>query len=768
MGDQSRGAMPGERPPGNRKPGQNRGPRNGAGPSSSHSGGATSFTAKQKEDISTIRAFGIEEDKLTDEQIVSHMQSTKCRTEQLIDEFYTKGALAEEFHTVASKQEKKAAQRKTKADRPERPERERRDDNRADRGERRAEPRPKQTERRETKPQPRPAQPVQHQASKAAVQNKHTWGNQPASVSQVTQALSESWPAQEPAASAEPIAAPEPAAPAPAPAPAPKAGGGAMSWAQRAAPKVQPKPAPVIALPAQPKHVSPPPSPQLESAAAAMSAVEEVFEPPVEAPSNSTEAEVAPVADAAPVEPVSIGKPAATYAPAPAAGSVWGVTTPAAAAQAAKDLSTTAPAFEPAEQEQPTQSMYPAPGVYPAPAQPAPEISGSNSYGAGPSSAAPFVGQPQASSFGASTSYAIGSQGGSHGSGYMQSLGVEAPREQPAGMGISFGSWGALGATENEPSTSGNGVSSYGAEQAAVEIPPAAPAVRSPPKPKESADYPSSSNDAAQMAQNQFMAGFGGQPPYAAFQSDDSAQQQYGEQQEQLQYGGAQSYGDDDAAQRYGNGAKKGGAQQQATQPQQAKQPVPQQPQQNMQQQQMPQYYGQGMQQFPQGQAMYPQYPQPFYGYQFPPGQAGQYQYPAQQQQQNMNQMKRGQYSVPPQGGFPQQAQGSQQYPYAQQGAGAFDYSQTYSDPAAFAGQAGEAAAPAATDKAGQEAPNQQAVYQQFSHAGHAGYPAANNFYYPQHMQQPTPQQYGQHMPQQQQQQQYWHQQQQQQQNGAQ
>merc|ERR1711865_961499 len=125
MGDQSRGAMPGERPPGNRKPGQNRGPRNGAGPSSSHSGGATSFTAKQKEDISTIRAFGIEEDKLTDEQIVSHMQSTKCRTEQLIEEFYT----------VASKQEKKAAQRKTKADRPERPERERRDDNRADRGE---------------------------------------------------------------------------------------------------------------------------------------------------------------------------------------------------------------------------------------------------------------------------------------------------------------------------------------------------------------------------------------------------------------------------------------------------------------------------------------------------------------------------------------------------------------------------------------------------------------------------------------------------------
>merc|ERR1712086_757528 len=110
MGDQSRGAMPGERPPGNRKPGQNRGPRNGAGPSSSHSGGATSFTAKQKEDISTIRAFGIEEDKLTDEQIVSHMQSTKCRTEQLIDEFYTKGGLAEEFHTVASKQEKKAAQ----------------------------------------------------------------------------------------------------------------------------------------------------------------------------------------------------------------------------------------------------------------------------------------------------------------------------------------------------------------------------------------------------------------------------------------------------------------------------------------------------------------------------------------------------------------------------------------------------------------------------------------------------------------------------------
>merc|ERR1711957_287195 len=103
-------------------------------------------------------------------------------------------------------------------------------------------------------------------------------------------------------------------------------------------------------------------------------------------------------------------------------------------------------------------------------------------------------------------------------------------------------------------------------------------------------------------------------------------------------------------------------------------------------------------------------------------------------------------------------AQGSQQYPYAQQGAGAFDYSQTYSDPAAFAGQAGEAAAPAATDKAGQEAPNQQAVYQQFSHAGHAGYPAANIFY-PQHMQQPTPQQYGQHMPQQQQQQQYWHQQ---------
>ena len=87
--DQSRGAMPGDRPPGNRKPGQNRGPRNGAGPSSNHSGGATSFTAKQKEDISTIRAFGIEEDKLTDEQIVSHMQSTKCRTEQLIDEFYT-------------------------------------------------------------------------------------------------------------------------------------------------------------------------------------------------------------------------------------------------------------------------------------------------------------------------------------------------------------------------------------------------------------------------------------------------------------------------------------------------------------------------------------------------------------------------------------------------------------------------------------------------------------------------------------------------------
>jgi hypothetical protein len=478
--------------------------------------------------------------------------------------------------------------------------------------------------------------------------------------------------------------------------------------------------------------------------------------------------DVAPDVDAAPapVEPVSIGKPASNYAQPPTTGSVWGVTSQTAQ-QEAKDLSTTAPEFTPIEQEQASASMYggssaATPGVYPPPAQPTPETSGSNSFGAGSSSAAPFVGQPQTGAFGGSTSYAIGA----HGSGYMQSLGVDgSSTQQPAGMGISFGSWGLPGATENEPSTSSNGVTSFGAEQPAVEIPPVAPQpVRSSSKTEEPADYPSSSMDAAQMAQgNQFMAGFGGQP-YGAFQPDDSVQQQYGEQQEQLQQYGAHNYGDDDAAQRYGNGAKKGGAQQQAQQGQAAaKQPQqPQQPQQNMQQQQQMPYYGQAMQQFPQGQ-MYP-YPQPFYGYgMVPPGQGGQYQYPA----QNMNQMKRGQYSVPPQGGFPQ-TQGGHQYPYAQQqGAGAFDYPQNSYDPAAF-GQAGDAAAPASSDKAGQEVPNQQAMYQQFSHAGHAGYPAANNFYYPQHMQQPTPQQYGQHMPQQQQ---YWQQQQQHQhqhqQNGA-
>merc|ERR1712153_262771 len=60
---------------------------------SNHSGGATSFTAKQKEDISIIRAFGFEEDHISDEEIVSHMQSTKCRAEQLVDEFYAKGRL---------------------------------------------------------------------------------------------------------------------------------------------------------------------------------------------------------------------------------------------------------------------------------------------------------------------------------------------------------------------------------------------------------------------------------------------------------------------------------------------------------------------------------------------------------------------------------------------------------------------------------------------------------------------------------------------------
>merc|ERR1711865_656335 len=192
--------------------------------------------------------------------------------------------------------------------------------------------------------------------------------------------------------------------------------------------------------------------------------------------------------------------------------------------------------------------------------------------------------QPQAAaSFGSQSAYAIGSQGVS-GSGYMQSLGVEAPREN-AGMGISFGSWGAaLGAAESEPSTSSNGVTSYGGDQPAVEIPPVSPQqpVRSPPKPEESSDYPSSSMDAAQMAQMAQMAGYVQQQ---MFQSDDSVQQQYGEQQE-LQYG-AQSYGDD-AAQRYGNGAKKGAAQQQehtkAAQPQQ-QQPQQQQPQ------QMPQYY---------------------------------------------------------------------------------------------------------------------------------------------------------------------------------
>merc|ERR1711865_635945 len=212
--------------------------------------------------------------------------------------------------------------------------------------------------------------------------------------------------------------------------------------------------------------------------------------------------------------------------------------------------------------------------------------------------------QPQAAaSFGSQSAYAIGSQGVS-GSGYMQSLGVEAPREN-AGMGISFGSWGAaLGAAESEPSTSSNGVTSYGGDQPAVEIPPVSPQqpVRSPPKPEESSDYPSSSMDAAQMAQMAQMAGYVQQQ---MFQSDDSVQQQYGEQQE-LQYG-AQSYGDD-AAQRYGNGAKKGAAQQQEHT--KAAQPQQQQPQ------QMPQYYPGQQQMFP-GQHMYP-YPQPFYGYQFP------------------------------------------------------------------------------------------------------------------------------------------------------
>merc|ERR1711865_372957 len=151
--------------------------------------------------------------------------------------------------------------------------------------------------------------------------------------------------------------------------------------------------------------------------------------------------------------------------------------------------------------------------------------------------------QPQAAaSFGSQSAYAIGSQGVS-GSGYMQSLGVEAPREN-AGMGISFGSWGAaLGAAESEPSTSSNGVTSYGGDQPAVEIPPVSPQqpVRSPPKPEESSDYPSSSMDAAQMAQMAQMAGYVQQQ---MFQSDDSVQQQpaQGTHAQQYQYAQQQAF----------------------------------------------------------------------------------------------------------------------------------------------------------------------------------------------------------------------------------
>merc|ERR1719460_322790 len=561
--------------PQGRKP-QGRNREKGDGPT--HRGEERSYNSEERSAIERVRTFGIDNSKLSDNQIVTYLDTRGYDNQtvtMLIEEFYTKGRLPDEFETVKKKEKKK------------KPVYERSEDyNSSGKGERegrsqgkgRGEPRPRQTEDKRNKPAPRPAA----QPARAKVAPAGAWGNgNPAQAAQAAQAAQEvsqpsasqpSWAVKEPAAQA----APEPIQSRPAPVSTPSVG--VKSWAQVTKVKSPPPPAPPPAPAPAPlqKLPSPPPSPQLD--AEATNIVDKMADLMSDQPSSAhssppTQAEPEPPAVEAP-KPVSIGEPAQTYS-APAAGtSVWG--------SVAKDpsLSSTASEFVPPAVQVPAKQQSPN---YAQPSSSSVPSVGRADFGAS-ASGTPFIGAPQGQSYGSSS--------GLYGSGFVQSLssvGDDSAAAKDQMPEISFGAFGAgLGLGDDN-----NPVASYSSTPS-VEIP------ASKPKPKKSQpepEYPSSSgmeNSQSTMQQDQF-GGFNQVGGYVFTGMEGGP---YGGEPLSTQYGG-QEYGQppsgaaaaDEGQQGHSRGynkgnnrADKGQSANGAPKGQQASQQQPQQQQQMMQQ----------------------------------------------------------------------------------------------------------------------------------------------------------------------------------------